>query len=58
MAEPVSARAKPLGSVSFLSRRVFSAQNGARHKPKVCPEPSGNKLSGGHMLLYALMVMW
>ncbi len=46
VAEPVSGVAKPLRSVSPLSRRVFSAQkNGARQKLKVCPEPSGNKLS-------------
>jgi hypothetical protein len=32
--KPVSAAAKPLGSVSPLSRRVFSAQDGARQKLK------------------------
>ncbi len=36
---------KSLGSVSPLSRRVFSAQDGARQKVKIFPEPSGNKLS-------------
>jgi hypothetical protein len=41
----VSGAAKPLGSVSPLSRQVFSAQDGARQKLKICPEPSGNKLS-------------
>jgi hypothetical protein len=41
----VSAAAKPLRSVSPLSRRIFSAQDGARQKLKTCPEPSGHKLS-------------
>jgi hypothetical protein len=41
----VFAIAKPLGSVSPLFRRVFSAQDGDRQKLKICPEPSGNKLS-------------
>ncbi len=45
MRKPVSAAAKPLGSVSLLSRRVFSAQDGARQKLKRCSEPSGNRLS-------------
>ncbi len=40
--KPVSAAAKPLGSVPPFSRRDFSVQDGARQK---CPEPSGNKLS-------------
>ncbi len=35
----------PLGSVLLLSRQVFLAQDGARQKVKICPEPSGNKLS-------------
>jgi hypothetical protein len=43
--KPVSAAAKPLGSVPPFSRRVFSAQDGARQKLKICPEQSGNKLS-------------
>ena len=43
--KPVSGAAKPLGSVPPFSRRVFSAQDGARQKLKICPEPSGNKLS-------------
>jgi hypothetical protein len=43
--KPVSAAAKRLGSVLPLSRQVFSAQGGVRQKLKVCPEPSGNKLS-------------
>ncbi len=34
----VSAAAKPLGSVSPLSRWVFSAQGGARQELKICPE--------------------
>jgi hypothetical protein len=37
--------AKPLGSVLLFSRRVISAQDGARQKLKRCPGPSGNKLS-------------
>jgi hypothetical protein len=41
----VSDVTKPLGSVSPLSRRVFLAQDSARQKLNVCPEPSGNKLS-------------
>ncbi len=41
----ISATAKSLGSVLPLSRQVFSAQDGARQKLKICPEPSGNKLS-------------
>jgi hypothetical protein len=32
--------------VSPLFRRVFSAQDGARQKLKICPEPSENKLPG------------
>ncbi len=43
--KPVSAAAKPLGSVSLFFRLVFLAQDGARLKLKICPEPSGNKLS-------------
>jgi hypothetical protein len=43
--KPVSAAAKPLRSVSPLCRRVFSAQDGARQKLKICPELSGNRLS-------------
>ncbi len=45
MAETVSASAKPLGLVLLLSRRVFSAQDGARQKLKRFPDSSGNKLS-------------
>jgi hypothetical protein len=43
--KPVSGAAKLLGSVLPFSRRVFSAQDGARQKLRICPEPSGNKLS-------------
>ncbi len=43
--KPVSAAAKPLRSVSQLSRWVFSAQDVARQKLKLFSEPSGNKLS-------------
>jgi hypothetical protein len=43
--KPVSATAKPLGSVPPFSRQVFSVQDGARQKLNICPEPSGNKLS-------------
>ncbi len=43
--KPVSGAAKPLGSVSPLSRWVFSAQESARQKLKIGPEPSRNKLS-------------
>jgi hypothetical protein len=41
----VSAAAKPLRSVPPFSRLVFSAQESARQKLKIRPEPSGNKLS-------------
>jgi hypothetical protein len=41
----VSAMAKPLGSMLLLSRRVFSAQDGARQKLEKCLELPGNKLS-------------
>jgi hypothetical protein len=43
--KPVSAMAKPLGSGPLFSRQVFSAQDGARQKLKICPELSGNELS-------------
>jgi hypothetical protein len=43
--KPVSAAAKPLGSVPPLSRGVFSAQDGAKQKLKIFPQPSGNMLS-------------
>jgi hypothetical protein len=43
--KPVCAAAKPLGSVPPFSRQVFSAQESARQKLKIRPEPSGNKLS-------------
>ncbi len=43
--KPVPAAAKPFGSVPPFSRWVFSAQDGARQKLKICPEPSVNKLS-------------
>ncbi len=36
---------KSLGSVPPFSRQVFSDQDGARQKLKICSEPSGNKLS-------------
>ncbi len=58
--ETVSAASKPLGSVLPLSRQVCSAQDGARQKLKMCPEPSGNKLSGFfkfYMLSIAGMAM-
>jgi hypothetical protein len=42
--KPVSTVAKPLGTVFQLSCWVFSAQDGARQKLKMYPEPSGNKL--------------
>jgi hypothetical protein len=41
----VSAAGKLLESVSLLSKRVSSAQDGARQKLKICSESSGNKLS-------------
>jgi hypothetical protein len=44
--KPVSAVAKPLGSLSPLSRWIFLAQDGDRQNLKICPEPSGNKISG------------
>jgi hypothetical protein len=43
--KPVSSKAKTLGSELLLSRQVFSAQNGARKKLRICPEPLGNKRS-------------
>ncbi len=43
--KPVSVAAKPLGSVSPFSRRVFLTQDGGRQKLRTCPEPSRNKLS-------------
>jgi hypothetical protein len=39
--KPVSAAAKNLGSMTLLSRQVFSAQGSPRKKLKICPELPG-----------------
>jgi hypothetical protein len=48
----VSAAAKPLWSVLPLSRWVFSAQDGAAQKLKICPEPSAHFLNLFLKILY------
>jgi hypothetical protein len=56
--KPVSGAAKPLGLVSPLYRQVFLAQDGARQNLKICPEPSGNKLSESILkILYVVCIL-
>ncbi len=56
-AETSSATAKPLRSVSQFLDKFSWAQDDSRQTLKICPEPSGNKLSE-YVLLCTLPVAW